>query len=127
MRPLAVASETRALARPRSSSASGRSRRAISRILLSRRPRGRAGEALQLVLDGEPDLRVVAEDGERRALEAVERLLHGRRPADMAVLDVAMPRLTGLQAAAELARVALAVRILMLSMHDNEQGICSRR
>lgn len=75
----------------------------------------RAG--LRLVLDGEPDLRVVAEVAD--GAEAVERGLGD--DLDLAILDVAMPRLTGLQAAAELSRRAPRLRILMLSMHDNEQ------
>jgi DNA-binding NarL/FixJ family response regulator len=37
------------------------------------------------------------------------------------VLDVSMPRLTGLQAAAELGRRRPSLRMLMLSMHDSEQ------
>ena len=40
---------------------------------------------------------------------------------DLAVLDVAMPRMTGLQAAAELTRRLPAVRVLILSMYDSEQ------
>jgi DNA-binding NarL/FixJ family response regulator len=40
---------------------------------------------------------------------------------DLAVLDVSMPILTGLQAARRLAEEAPHVRVLMLSMHDNEQ------
>jgi DNA-binding NarL/FixJ family response regulator len=40
---------------------------------------------------------------------------------DLAILDIAMPRLTGLQAAREISRRAPAVRVLILSMHDNEQ------
>ncbi len=40
---------------------------------------------------------------------------------DLAILDVSMPRMTGLQAAAELHRRRPELRILMLSMHDNEQ------
>ena len=40
---------------------------------------------------------------------------------DLAILDIAMPRMTGLQAARELARRAPTVRLLMLSMYDNEQ------
>lgn len=75
----------------------------------------RAG--LRLVLDGEPDLRVVAEVAD--GAEAVERGVAD--DLDLAILDVAMPRLTGLQAAAELSRRAPRLRILMLSMHDNEQ------
>jgi DNA-binding NarL/FixJ family response regulator len=72
---------------------------------------------LRLILDGEPDLEVVAEAGD--GAEAVE--LAARGDVDLAVLDIAMPRLTGLQAAREMSRRAPDVRILMLSMYDNEQ------
>ena len=72
---------------------------------------------LRLVLEGEPDLRVVAEAGD--GAEAVER---GLAPdVDLAVLDVSMPRKTGLQAAQELSRRRPELRILVLTMHDNEQ------
>ena len=72
---------------------------------------------LRLVLDAEPDLRVVAEAGD--GLEAL-RLVR-EIDVDLAVLDVSMPRMTGLQAAAELTTVRPSVRVLMLSMHDSEQ------
>jgi DNA-binding NarL/FixJ family response regulator len=72
---------------------------------------------LRMVLDSEPDLEVVAEvdDG----AEAVQRALSD--DIDLAILDVAMPRMTGLQAAEELHRRRPELRILILSMHDNEQ------
>ena len=41
-----------------------------------------------------------------------------REPLDLAVLDVAMPRRTGLQAAQELSRRRPELKLLMLSMHD---------
>jgi DNA-binding NarL/FixJ family response regulator len=72
---------------------------------------------LRLILDGEPDLQVVAEAGD--GAEAVERAVGGG--VDLAILDIAMPRMTGLQAAREMSRRAPDVRILMLSMYDNEQ------
>ena len=72
---------------------------------------------LRLILDGEPDLRVVAEAGD--GAEAVEKVAGGG--IDLAILDIAMPRMTGLQAAREVSRRASDVRILMLSMYDNEQ------
>ena len=72
---------------------------------------------LRLVLDAEPDLEVVAEAGD--GAEAVEKALAD--DIDLAVLDVSMPRMTGIQAAAELARRRPGLRLLMLSMHDNEQ------
>ena len=71
---------------------------------------------LRLVLDAAPDLEVVAEAGDGG--EAVERGL--REQLDLAVLDVAMPRRTGLQAAWELSRQRPELRLLMLSMHDGE-------
>jgi len=71
---------------------------------------------LRLVLDTAPDLEVVAEAGD--GVEAVERGLRER--LDLAVLDVAMPRRTGLQAAGELSRQRPDLRLLMLSMHEGE-------
>ena len=67
--------------------------------------------------DAEPDLAVVAEAGD--GLEAVELAM--RDDIDLAVLDVSMPRMTGLQAARELARRRPELKLLILSMHDNEQ------
>ncbi|MFJ2259212.1 response regulator [Streptomyces sp. NPDC087844] len=72
---------------------------------------------VRLILDGEPDLRVVAEAGD--GAQAVE--LARTQEVDLAVLDIAMPRMTGLQAARELAALKPGVRVLMLTMHDNEQ------
>lgn len=72
---------------------------------------------LRLVLDAEPDLEVVAEAGD--GAEAVQRGL--AEDIDLAVLDITMPRLTGLQAARELSQRRPDLRILILSMHDNEQ------
>jgi DNA-binding NarL/FixJ family response regulator len=72
---------------------------------------------VKALIDSEPDLRVVAEAAD--GAEAVEK---GLDPAvHLAVLDVAMPRLTGLQAARELSRRRADLRILMLSMYDKEQ------
>jgi DNA-binding NarL/FixJ family response regulator len=72
---------------------------------------------LRAVLDGEPDIEVVAEaaDGSEAVREA---LAH---EVDLAILDVSMPKLTGLQATAELRRHRRQLRVLILSVHDNEQ------
>lgn len=87
-----------------------------SRVLLADdHPVVRRG--LRDLLDGEPDFEVVAEADDGAA--AVERAAEG--DVDLAVLDVTMPRMTGLQAAAELARRRPDLRVLMLSMHDNEE------
>jgi DNA-binding NarL/FixJ family response regulator len=68
------------------------------------------------VLDAQPDFAVVAHAADGRA--AVARVAEGG--VDLAVLDVSMPAMTGLQAAQEIAARAPAVRVLLLSMHDDE-------
>jgi DNA-binding NarL/FixJ family response regulator len=71
---------------------------------------------LRMILDSEPDLEVVAEAGD--GAEAVDVAL--REELDLAVLDVAMPRLTGLQAAHQLAARRPELKLLILTMHDSE-------
>ncbi len=71
---------------------------------------------LRLVLEGE-GFEVVAEAGD--GLEALE--LVNTTDVDLAVLDVAMPRMNGLQVARELSRRRPGLPLVMLSMHDNEQ------
>lgn len=72
---------------------------------------------VRLILEDQPDLVVVAEVGD--GAEAIEVLRE--TPVDLVVMDVTMPRMTGLQAAREISRRTDAPRLLMLSMHDNEQ------
>ncbi len=71
---------------------------------------------LKLLIDRQPDMVVAseAEDG----IQAVERVLSDR--PDVAVLDVSMPRLTGLHAARQIRSHTDAVQMLMLSMHDED-------
>ena len=72
---------------------------------------------LVLVLDQQPDFEVVAQahDG----ADAVERVMS--EDIDLAILDVSMPRMTGLQAAREITHRKPDVRVLILSMHENEE------
>jgi DNA-binding NarL/FixJ family response regulator len=88
----------------------------VTRILVADdHPIVRSG--LKKVLDAQPDLEVVAEaeDG----AEAVRKALAG--DVDLAILDVSMPRTTGIQAAEELRKRKPGLRLLMLSMYDSEQ------
>jgi DNA-binding NarL/FixJ family response regulator len=87
-----------------------------TRILLADdHPLVRAG--LRAVIEREPDLHVVAEASD--GAEAVDKGLSGQ--VELAILDVAMPRLTGLQATEQLARRRPELKILLLSMYENEQ------
>jgi DNA-binding NarL/FixJ family response regulator len=72
---------------------------------------------LRTVLDAQPDLEVVAQatDGEEAVQVALAEDIH------LAILDISMPRKTGLQAAREITHRRPEIRVLMLSMHDNEQ------
>ncbi len=75
----------------------------------------RAG--IRLLLERQPDISVVAEAAD--GVEAVEKAL-AERP-NLCILDVGMPRLTGLQAAREIRAQMPDARVLMLSMHDDER------
>jgi DNA-binding NarL/FixJ family response regulator len=88
----------------------------VTRILVADdHPIVRSG--LKKVLDAQADLEVVAEaeDG----AEAVEKAL--AEDVHLAILDVSMPRMTGIQATAELSKRKPELRVLMLSMYDSEQ------
>jgi DNA-binding NarL/FixJ family response regulator len=72
---------------------------------------------LRLLLERQPDIEVIAEaaDGaEARDLAARER-------PDLAILDVRMPKLTGLQVTREIKRQTPETAVLILSMHDDER------
>ena len=58
---------------------------------------------VRLILDNEPGLRVVAEAGDGAEAVALAREVD----VDLAILDVAMPRMTGLQAARNCRAAAL--------------------
>ena len=72
---------------------------------------------IRMLIDRQEGMRVVAEaeDG----LQAVD-LAQSTRP-DVAILDVSMPRMTGLQAAREIKLRAPDTSVLLLSMHDDER------
>ena len=72
---------------------------------------------LRLLLEREPDIEVVAE-----ASDGVEaRDLAIRERPDLAILDVRMPKLTGLQATREIREQVPDAAVLILSMHDDER------
>lgn len=75
----------------------------------------RAG--LRLLIDGLPDFEVVAEVGDGQ--EAVDAA-RGLQP-DLALLDISMPRMSGLEAAAAMRVASPGTRVIALSMHASEQ------
>jgi DNA-binding NarL/FixJ family response regulator len=75
----------------------------------------RAG--VRRILDDDPGLHVVAEAAD--GSEALSAALG--EPIDLAVLDVSMPKLTGLHVARHLAEQRPDTRVLILSVHDSEE------
>jgi DNA-binding NarL/FixJ family response regulator len=71
---------------------------------------------LRKLLDAQESYEVVGEAGD--GFEAVA--LATRTDVDLAILDVSMPRKTGLQAAREITRRSPDTRVLLLSMHADE-------
>ncbi len=72
---------------------------------------------LRLLLERQGDIEVIAEAAD--GAEALE--LAVREKPDLAILDVKMPKLTGLQVTREIKQQAPDVAVLILSMHDDER------
>ena len=73
-------------------------------------------QGLRKVLEDRPEWEVVAEAGDGR--EAV-RLAEIHKP-DVAILDVAMPLLNGIETTRQISRKSPTTRVLVLSMHADE-------
>ena len=74
---------------------------------------------LKMLIERQGGMNVVAEAGDGvDAVEAAQR----ERP-DVAILDVAMPRMTGIQAAREIRAHCPATSVLLLSMYDDERYV----
>ncbi len=73
-------------------------------------------QGIRKILEGRPDWTVVAEAGDGR--EAVRQTIE--LEPDVAVLDIGMPLLNGIEATRQIKRKAPGVRVLILSMHSDE-------
>jgi DNA-binding NarL/FixJ family response regulator len=77
----------------------------------------RAG--IRALLEKLPGVKVVGEAGDGREVLNLVKV----HPPDVVLMDIAMPGLNGLEAAERMARDYPAVRIIMLSMHNNEEYV----
>ena len=77
----------------------------------------RAG--LRKLLESIPEMQVVGECGDGLQLLALAETLQ----PDLVLMDIAMPGLNGLEATARVVRQWPAIRVLILSMHQNEEYV----
>lgn len=72
-------------------------------------------QGLRTLLDATGDIRVVGEAGDgQEALRRIEKV-----QPDVAVLDLAMPSLTGIEGARQLVRSGSRTKVLILTMHGD--------
>jgi len=76
-------------------------------------------EGIRYVLEREPGFEIVAEAGSGSDVVALAEQCH----PDVAVLDISMPGLSGIQVAARLRQRLPETRILILSMYDNAEYV----
>ncbi len=74
-------------------------------------------DGLRMVLEAQPQIRVVGEAGDgREAVELAEKL-----QPDVVVMDIAMPTLNGLEATRQIKRRWPQIKVVILTMHENQQ------
>ena len=78
-------------------------------------------EGTRRILEGEQDLEVVAEAGDGE--EAV-RLATTVKP-DVAIIDISMPKLDGIEATKQIKALSPAITVLILTAYDDDQFIFS--
>ena len=76
-------------------------------------------QGLRALLDSQEDIEVVgeAEDG-RQAFEKTKELI-----PDIVVIDITMPNLNGIEATRQIKKLNPEIKVLVLTVHDNEEYI----
>jgi len=74
---------------------------------------------IKAMLESDSSIRVIGEASNGKEALETARLLH----PDILVLDIRMPEMTGLEAAAQIAQVAPETKAVILSMHDSEDYV----
>ncbi len=76
-------------------------------------------EGLRLILEAERDISVIGEaaDG-RQAVRLIQRLA-----PDVAIMDISMPKLNGIEATYQILNSKTFTRIIILSMHSSKEHI----
>ncbi len=74
-------------------------------------------EGLRMLLDAQPDIEVVAEAENGRAAVQLAREHH----PDVAILDISMPELNGLEATRMIRNVSPRTQVLILTMHESDE------
>lgn len=75
----------------------------------------RAG--LRMMLNAQPDIEVVGEASDGRQAVAEAQALH----PDVVLMDITMPDMNGIEATRQVKRTLDSTRVLILTMHENEE------
>jgi DNA-binding NarL/FixJ family response regulator len=74
-------------------------------------------QGIKKILQEDHEMRVVGEAGDGvELMECLEKIT-----PDMVILDISMPRLRGLAAAAKIRQLYPSIKVLILSMHRNKE------
>jgi DNA-binding NarL/FixJ family response regulator len=76
-------------------------------------------QGIRILLEREPDIQVVGEAEDGHSAIRLTRELH----PDMVLMDIAMPLMNGLEATRQIRRESPRVKVLILSMYENEEYI----
>jgi DNA-binding NarL/FixJ family response regulator len=76
-------------------------------------------EGLRLLINAQPDMRVVGEAGEGRTAVETLRQNYGENPPDVVLMDLSMPGWSGIETTARIREEWPAIKVLALTMHED--------